>query len=326
MRIGILGAARIADEGIVEPARALGHEVVAVAARDRRRAEAFAAERGIPTVHDSYADLVSDDGVDLVYDALVNSLHTTWNLAALEAGRHVLSEKPMASNAAEARLVQTAAQHARGRLVEGFHYLHHPANVALRELVVSGALGDVQRVEIELSIPAPPETDPRWELDLAGGATMDLGCYVLSAARHVGRWLGRAPEVVSAEPRLRAPEVDAAMDVELAYGGGVGCTARWDMDAPDRTMTWTVVGSEGSATSPAFGVPGMDPRLLVTRGGQSEERRFDGPSSYTHQLGAVVEALETGGPFLVDVAEAVANAELVDACYLAAGLRPRGQL
>jgi predicted dehydrogenase len=93
-RIGILGAARIADQGIVAPAKTLGHELVAVAARDRARAEAFAAECGIAKVHDTYADVIADPDVDLVYNALVNSLHARWNIAALQAGKHVLSEKP----------------------------------------------------------------------------------------------------------------------------------------------------------------------------------------------------------------------------------------
>jgi predicted dehydrogenase len=101
LRIGILGAARIADEGIIGPARTLGHQVAAVAARDRTRAEAFAAMQGIATVHDTYADLIADPGVDLVYNALVNSLHARWNIAALQAGKHVLSEKPLTSNAGQ---------------------------------------------------------------------------------------------------------------------------------------------------------------------------------------------------------------------------------
>ncbi len=133
LRIGILGAARIADEAIVAPARTLGHELVAVAARDRTRAEAFAAERGIAKVHDSYADVIADPDVDLVYNALVNSLHARWNIAALQAGKHVLSEKPLTSNADEARAVRAAARASSGRIVEGLHYLHHPVNLRLRE-------------------------------------------------------------------------------------------------------------------------------------------------------------------------------------------------
>ena len=115
LRIGLLGAARIADEGILAPARVLGHDVVTVAARDRGRAEAFARRHGIDRVHATYADVVADPEVDLVYNALVNSLHARWNVAALRAGRHVLSEKPLTSNAEATRAVRAAAAVAEGR-------------------------------------------------------------------------------------------------------------------------------------------------------------------------------------------------------------------
>jgi predicted dehydrogenase len=92
-----------------------------------------------------------------------------------------LAKKPFASNAAEASLVRNVAKTASGQIVEGFHYLHHPVNPRLRDLVISGELGDIQQIDIELTIPAPPDSDPRWSLELAGGATMDLGCYVLNA-------------------------------------------------------------------------------------------------------------------------------------------------
>ena len=124
LSIGILGAARIADDGVVDPAKVLGHELVAVAARDRGRAESFAAERGVAKVHDTYQDVIDDPDVELVYDALVNSLHTRWNVAALQAGKHVLSEKPITSNASQARALREVAAGAPGQIVEGFHYLH----------------------------------------------------------------------------------------------------------------------------------------------------------------------------------------------------------
>ena len=323
LRIGILGAARIAGDGIVAPARTLGHELVAVAARDRTRAEAFAAEHGIATVHDTYADVIADPGVDLVYNALVNSLHAQWNIAALQAGKHVLSEKPLTSNAAQARAVRAAAGSCPGRIVEGFHYLHHPVNLRLRELVTSGALGDIRRVDLVLAIPAPPDTDPRWSRDLAGGATMDLGCYVLDAARHLGLWINAAPQVVSVDVTMRAPEVDASMRVELAYPGGVAGHCVWDMDAGQRTMTWSVTGTEGAATSPAFAVPHTDNRLRVTRHGRTSEEVLGDQTSYTYQLACLADSLQGGLPFPADIDGSVANAELIDECYRQAGLSPR---
>jgi predicted dehydrogenase len=324
LRIGVLGAARIADDGIVDPARVLGHRIVAVAARDRSRAEAFAAERGIERVHDGYAGVLADPEVEVVYNALVNSEHTRWNIAALEAGKHVLSEKPLSANAAEARQVAAAAATAGRTVVEGFHYLHHPVHARLAELVTTGALGDLQRVDVTLAIPTPPPEDPRWSLALAGGATMDLGCYVLHAARQIGRWRGGQPEVTAVGTTLREGQVDAAMRVELRYPGGLTGTAVWDMDAADRTMTWTVTGSAGRATSPAFGVPHLDNRLLVTRDGVTEEETLGDQTSYTYQLAALARTLRDGAPFPLDLDDAVANATLIDGCYAAAGLAPRG--
>jgi predicted dehydrogenase len=324
LRVGILGAARIADEGIVAPARALGHELVAIAARDRARAEAFAAERGIANVHDTYAGVITDPDVELVYNALVNSLHARWNIAALQAGKHVLSEKPLTSNAEQARAVRAAAAVSAGRIVEGLHYLHHPVNLRLRELVTSGALGRIRSVDLVLAIPAPPGTDPRWSRELAGGATMDLGCYVLDAARQLGRWIQAAPQIAAVDATLRAPEMDASMRVELAYPGGVTGHCGWDMDAAHRTMTWTVTGTEGVATAPAFAVPHMDNRLVVTRDGRSSEEVLGDQTSYTYQLARLADALQGGRPFPADIDGSVANAELIDECYRRAGLTPRG--
>ena len=213
---------------------------------------------------------------------------------------------------------------APGQIVEGFHYLHHPVNQRLRELVASGELGDVQQVDIELSIPGPPDSDPRWSLELAGGATMDLGCYVLHAARQLGRWLDQAPSVVSAEASLMKPEVDSAMWVEVAYAGGVRGRLRWDMNAAGREMVWTVVGTAGTAVVPAFAVPQMDNRIVVTRDGSTAEQTLGDQTSYTYQLAALADTLQTGAEFLIDVDDSVANAELIDEVYRRAGLSPRG--
>ena len=324
LKIGILGAARIADDGIVDPSRVLGHRLVAVAARDRARAEAFAAQRGVEKVHQTYAEAIDDPEVEVVDNALVHSLHAQWNQYALNAGKHVLSEKPFARNAAEALLVRNVARTAPGQIVEGFHYLHRPVNQRLRELVTSGKLGNVQQVDIELSIPGPPNTDPRWSLELAGGATMDLGCYVLNAARQFGRWLGQAPLVVGAEATLKNPDIDAAMRIEPAYPGGIPGRLHWDMNAEARQMLWTVTGTAATAVVPAFAVPHLDNRILITRDGSTEEQTLGDQTSYTYQLAAVADTLQTGAEFVIDVDDSVANAELIDEVYRRAGLSPRG--
>lgn len=130
---------------------------------------------------------------------------------------------------------------------------------------------------------------------------------------------------------LRDPGVDAGMQVELTYSDGITGRCRWDMDASDRLMTWTVVGPAATAVSMAFGVPHLDNRLIVSRttsadGARATELRLGERTSYTYQLEAVVTALTDGGTFVTDIDDAVANAELIDSCYRSAGLRPRGQV
>jgi predicted dehydrogenase len=135
IRIGVLGAARIADLAIVKPAHAAGHRLVAVAARDRRRAEDFARHYGVERVLGSYADVLADADVEVIYNPLANALHGPWNLAAVGAGKHVLSEKPFTSNADEARVVRDAAAAASVSVMEGFHYRYHPVTRRLHELL-----------------------------------------------------------------------------------------------------------------------------------------------------------------------------------------------
>ncbi|TDO51443.1 oxidoreductase family protein [Kribbella sp. VKM Ac-2527] len=183
LRIGILGAARIADRAIVDPAHLTGARLVAVAARDTGRAEAFAAEHGVERVHPSYADVLDDPEVEVVYNPLANGLHGPWNLKAIAAGKHVITEKPSASNAAEATAVRDAARERGVTVMEAFHYVYHPVTQRLHQLLAKGELGALQHVETTMVMPPPADEDPRWSLALAGGAVMDVGCYALHAQR-----------------------------------------------------------------------------------------------------------------------------------------------
>jgi predicted dehydrogenase len=148
---------------------------------------------------------------------------------------------------------------------------------------------------------------------------------VLSAARHFGRWIGRQPELGAVEVGSWQTMVDSSVSAELSYPGRTSGRAVWDMDAADRRMTWTVHGSDATAVSPAFAVPHTDPHLIVTdASGRSRKEPLGTETSYTYQLAAFDEALDTGEPFLVDIDDSVANAELVDTVYRRAGLELRG--
>jgi predicted dehydrogenase len=327
LRIGVLGAARITERALVDPARATGHRIVAVAARDRSRAESFAAAHGVERVATSYADLIADPEVEAVYNPLANGLHGPWNLAALAAGKHVLTEKPSASNAEEAAEVRKAAGKTGTVFMEGFHYLFHPLTLRLHELLASGELGELRRVETMVAIPAPDDADPRWSLPLAGGAVMDLGCYSLHFARMLAPWAGGAPRLVSARGGVpaAAPGVDEWLDAELEYPGGATASARCHMAYDELEMSCRIIGTRGEASAPNFVLPHHDDRVVVRTPEGERTERLGTRSSYTYQLEAFADRVRDGASNPLDADDAVATMTLIDACYRAAGfeVRPR---
>ncbi|MDN0200099.1 Gfo/Idh/MocA family oxidoreductase [Streptomyces sp. S.PNR 29] len=325
LRIGLLGAARITERSLIAPARATGHRLVAVAARDRSRAQAYAEEHGVERVADSYADLVADPEIDVVYNPLANGLHGPWNVAALAAGKHVLSEKPSASNAEEATDVRKAAEKAGTVFMEAFHYLFHPVTRRLHELLASGELGELRHVEALVAIPAPPDTDPRWSLPLAGGALMDLGCYSLHALRMLAPWAGGAPRLVSARggERAGAPGVDEWLDADLEFPGGATGSARCHMAYGELEMSIRIAGTRGEVTAPNFVLPQMDDRVVVRTADGERTEQLGTRSSYTYQLEAFAARVREGTPVPLDADDAVATMTLIDACYRAAGFDPR---
>ncbi|MER7638171.1 Gfo/Idh/MocA family oxidoreductase [Streptomyces sp. NPDC126522] len=200
LRIGILGAASIAPSALIKPAQQHPRvAVTAVAARSRPRAEAFARKHDVPVVHPTYEALLADPQIDAVYVPLPNGLHADWMLRAIDAGKHVLCEKPFTANRAEAERVAEAADAARARtglvVMEAFHYRHHALAARMQEIVRSGELGELRRVEAEVCFPLPRFSDIRYDYGLAGGATMDAGCYSVHVARLLG---GETPAVTGA--------------------------------------------------------------------------------------------------------------------------------
>ncbi|HET6742997.1 MAG TPA: Gfo/Idh/MocA family oxidoreductase [Kribbella sp.] len=325
LRIGILGAARIAGRAIVEPAKLTGARLVAVAARDTDRAEAFATEHGVERVHASYQAVLDDPEVEAIYNPLANGLHGPWNLRALAAGKHVLTEKPSTSNAAEAEQVRDAVRSTELVFMEAFHYAYHPVMRRLQELVAKGELGDLQNVEATMVMPPPPDNDPRWSLPLAGGAVMDVGCYALHAQRLFAPLAGGAPRLLGARAgeRKRVPGVDEWLNADLEFPNGATGTVRTSMAAESVEFSLKVVGSRGEAFAPFYVLPQNDDRVIVTTKEDTWVEHLGTRTSYTYQLEAFAGAVRNGAPLLTDADDALATMQLIDECYLAAGMTPR---
>jgi predicted dehydrogenase len=317
VRIGILGAARIAPLALIKPARGSAEVVVAaVAAREVSRARAFAAKHGIARVHDSYEALIADPDLDAVYNPLPNGLHGRWTRAALTAGKHVLCEKPFTANAAEAREIAELAATSDRVVMEAFHYRYHPLTLRAEQIIASGELGKLQRVEAALCFPLPKFSDIRYDYSLAGGATMDVGCYAVHMVRTFG---GSTPEVVSAQAKLRDPQVDRAMTAELRFASGHTGRVRCSLWSSDLLrLSAKVVGERGELRVLS---PVAPFRRLSVRSAQGKRvERFPRRATYAYQLDAFAAAVLRGEPVKTTPQDAIENMTVIDAIYRAAGL------
>jgi len=164
--------------------------------RDKARAEVFAKQYQIEKAYGSYQEVIDDPNVDLIYNALHNGAHAPWNIKALAAGKHVLSEKPSASNAAEAKEVAAAVNKSGKVFMEGFHYYYHPVFQRALAIIKSGEIGEVIKVESSLLIPRPDESDLRLKFELAGGSMMDVGCYALHSQRMISQLIADGEPIV----------------------------------------------------------------------------------------------------------------------------------
>ena len=320
LRIGILGAAGIAPNAIIRPARAVGGaEVVAVAGRDRDRAEAYATEHGIPRVHDSYEALVADPDIDLVYNPTPNGLHGRWTIAAVRAGKHVLAEKPFTANAAEAREVAAVVADSDRVVMEAFHYRYHPLMLRTMEILASGELGAISSVEGTFITAGAPHDDIRWSWPLAGGALMDLGCYPVHLLRHA---MGAEPRVLGARAVEGEPNVDGAMDIELEFPGGIPGMVRVAMMGGAEDHSARIVGENGVLEVTSPWIPQRGNSVRVTGGNGDRVEELTNEPSYNFQLRELLAVLD-GAPLVTGTADAIANMEVIDAAYLAAGLPVR---
>jgi xylose dehydrogenase (NAD/NADP) len=324
MRWGVVSTAAIND--LVLPAfeRSERAELGAVASRDLERAQRYAAERSIPTAYGSYENLVADESIDCVYISLPNGLHAEWVRRALEAGKHVLCEKPLTPTAEEASSLFELAE-AKGRLLmEAFMYRHHPQTLRAGELVRQGAIGVPRVVRSWFHFTVDdPEADVRYRKDLAGGALRDVGCYCVSFSNYM---FDSAPDEVSAVAQLARSGVDEQFAASMSYLGGGVATFDCGIQAPLHIGV-AVLGTDGVLAIPTPWYPHQPPmKLLLTRNGDTEEIETPGDDSYFLEIENFTAAASSDAAPRVTPAETLRTLDTIDRLAQAAGLdRPRAQ-
>lgn len=317
IRFGILGAARIAPAAIVRPVTANRRtSLAAVASRTPEHARRFAEQHGIPTAHSSMEALLEDDTVDACYIALPNSEHTAWAIRALEAGKHVLVEKPAARNEAEAERLAAAAASADRVCMVGFHNRHHAFFAQVRELLPT--IGTLESVTSRFHINLERRDDIRLDYELGGGALMDLGCYELQFLRAL---IGVEPAVIDAEyVPADDDRVDQRMDAHLQYGT-VRASISSALFEPEESQRVHFRGSQGDLIVDGFVLPHRGNRIhLAVPGARHDHHAPTERTTYDDQLTRFIAAIHHDRGFSTTPAESVGIMRDIDAIYLAAGL------
>jgi predicted dehydrogenase len=300
---GLLSTAHI-NRALITPLRASErNRLAAVGSRAQATADAYAKQWGIPKAHGSYEALLADPEIDVIYNSLPNHLHAAWTIKALEAGKHVLCEKPLALTTAEVDRMAAAAQKQGKVLAEAFMYRHHPQTITVKELVESGAIGQLQLMRGAFTFNIASEADIRLNPETGGGAIWDVGCYPISYARLI---VGAEPVEVFGRQVTGKSGVDDSFFGQMAFPGAV--TAQFDCGfrSPDRQHL-EIVGSAGAIRVPVPFKPTLDESITLYRDDKTEAIQIARQELYIGEVEDMADCILNGKAPRMSLADSRAN-------------------
>ena len=318
LRWGVLSTARISDALVRAIKMSSNGEVAAIASRDLGQAQTWAAKHDAPNVFGSYDEMLASDVIDAVYVPLPNGLHKEWSIKAMQNGKHVLCEKPLASNAAEVREMIAASEANSVKLMEAFMYRFHPQIDRMMQLLAEGAVGEIRVIRAAFGFNLKRPHDVRWSAELAGGSLMDMGCYCVNATRMIA---GGNPLVVSAGEVLAPTGVDATLAGVLEFPNEVLAT----IDCSFRSGTvlqqaLTISGSQGRMTLPQIFRRDENPMTIIIdkaenmdRGGPSETIEVPGAYHYHLMVEHFADAVLNNHPVAYTPENSLGNMQVIDA-------------
>jgi xylose dehydrogenase (NAD/NADP) len=259
LRWGLLSTARI-NRALIPAIRASQHsELAAVASRSQETAIQYARKEGISQAFGSYDDLLADPNIDVIYNPLPNHLHADWTIRAVQSGKHVLTEKPLALTAAEVDAIDRAARSTGKIVAEAFMYRHDPKTLKVQDLIANGAVGEVRTIQGMFSFPLDRPGDIRWQPDMGGGSLWDIGCYPISYSHMIA---GGPPEQVFGWQKTSASGVDVDFTGQMKYPGGITAQFFSSFALPQRTLM-EIHGTHGTLSIPMPFIP-RDPAVGIT--------------------------------------------------------------
>jgi xylose dehydrogenase (NAD/NADP) len=317
LQIGVLGAADIAVSRVIPNLGASKKvRVRALASRDGERAREWAEKLGIERHFSSYERLLADESVEAVYIPLANSLHAEWTMRALQAGKHVLCEKPLALTADEAREMIRKARDRRLVLMEAFMYRYHPRNLAVFDMVRRGEIGRLRAVESAFSYLLEDGSSYLLSRDLGGGALYDVGCYPVNVSRML---VGAEPVEVYGTLNHAPSKVDMTFVGVMRFPGDVLCSFHVAMDEEPR-FWYRAVGDRGLIEVPwAFVSFGRQTHIVIQRGEKGETRSFEGVDEYRLEFEHFADLVTGAAKPLYPIEDSPKNMEVIDALKRSAG-------
>jgi predicted dehydrogenase len=313
VRWGVLSTANIGTEKVL-PAMQLGQycEIAGIASRDLAKAEAAATTLGIPKAYGSYEELLADPTIEAVYIPLPNHLHVPWSIKALEAGKHVLCEKPIALTAAEAqKLVHAARQHPQQKVMEAFMYRHHPQWQRARQLVLDGGVGELRTIQTFFSYHNVDAANIRNQAEIGGGGLMDIGCYCISLSRFVfAAEPQRVCGIVELDPQFGVDRLASAL---MDFGRGTSTFTCSTQLVPYQRVN--IFGTEGRVEIeiPFNAPPDLPCRMWHQRGDEIDEIVLDICDQYTIQGDLFSQAILNDTDVPTPIEDAVANMQVIEA-------------
>jgi D-xylose 1-dehydrogenase (NADP+, D-xylono-1,5-lactone-forming) len=314
LKWGMLSTARI-NKALFTPLRiSKRNQLLAVASRSQEKAEAYAKEKKIPRAYGSYETLLADPEIDVIYNPLPNHLHAEWTIKAVEAGKHVLCEKPLAISLDEVDAMAAAAKKHGKVVAEAFMYRTHPQTLRVKEIVDSGQLGRIKTVHGSFTFMMTNQDDIRWKPEWGGGGLWDIGCYPLSYTRSV---LGAEPLEVFGWQVIGPTGVDEVFAAQLRFPGDVLAQFDCSIQVPFHVFM-EIVGDEGTLNIPHPFNPGASETIYLSRDGATKAIPVKGPDTYLGEVEDMADAVLLGKPPRISLADSRANVAAILALFKSA--------
>jgi xylose dehydrogenase (NAD/NADP) len=316
LRWGLLGTARI-NQAVIGPLRSSKNsQLMAVASRNRNNAERYADYNTIPRYFNNYESLINDKEIDVIYISLPNNLHCAWSIMAMEAGKHVLCEKPLSTSTNDADKIIEAAKRTGMVIAEAFMYRHHPQTLLVKKMTNEGALGNIQLISGSFCYTNTRQNNIRLDPELGGGSLWDVGCYPISYARFI---TGEEPFEVYGNQIQGPTGVDVLFAGQLHFPSGVVAQFDCSFISP-RKSCMEITGDRSRITINTPYKPGLKTKIIVANDQQKKKLSVLGADLYSGEIEDIEQAIIAGAPTRISLHESRANIKTIEALYLSAKL------